>query len=158
MVARGGCKVGVCTLPYNLMGLLEQQHSLRTWTKKVIFIWMLKVIHQFFIINYQGWLLKLMVHVLEHLRAVTLLLLHHAEVLLSQLLRWWWCKMRGLWVVQAHLRMITPVVLLQLLVEVKVVFLQVYYHHRHVISAVVIRASLVSYLLRNLIEGHSLLS
>jgi hypothetical protein len=70
---------------------------------------MLKVIHQFFIINYQGALLKLMVHVLEHLRAVTRLL-HQPKVLLGHLLgRRWWEK--GSWrvLVQTHLRVITSV-------------------------------------------------
>ena len=38
-----------------------------------------------------------------------------------------------------------------------VVFLKVYYHHGYVILAVVVRASLVSYLLGYLVEGHALL-
>jgi hypothetical protein len=145
------------------MWLLKQQHPFLAGTKQVVFIWVLKVIHQFFIINYQGALLKLMIHVLEHLRTVTRLL-HQPEVLLGHLLRRRW-EEGGRWVILPHLRVITPVesllagvLLLQLLVEIEVVFLQVYYHHCDVIFAVIVGHSFVSYLLRNLVEGHSLFS
>ena len=68
---------------------------------------MLKVIHQFLVVNYQWGLLKLVIHVLKHLRAVARLL-HHPEV--SQLLGGW-RREKGLRrvVVEAHLRVITPV-------------------------------------------------
>ena len=42
--------------------------------------------------------------------------------------------------------------------EVVVVLLEVYYHHGHIVLAVVVRASLISYLLGNLVERHALLS
>ena len=119
---------------------------------------MLEIHHQFLVIDYQGRLLKLMIHVLEHLRAITGLL-HHAEVLLGELL-WRWRWEEGGLVVEPHLGVITPVealllhrptiLLLKLLVEVVVVLLQVYYHHGHVVLAVVVRASLISDLLGDL--------
>ena len=56
---------------------------------------MLEIVHQFFVIDYQWRLLKLMIHVLEHLRTVTVLLLDHAEVLLRELLRRWWGEEAG---------------------------------------------------------------
>ena len=47
--------------------------------------------------------------------------------------------------------------LLKLPMEVVIVLFQVYYHHGHIILAIVIGAGLVSYLLRYFIEGHALL-
>ena len=76
--------------------------------------------------------------------------------------------MGGLRVVETHLRVITPIetlglwqrraiLLLKLPMVVVIVLFQVYYHHGHIILAIVIGAGLVSYLLRYFIEGHALL-
>lgn len=76
--------------------------------------------------------------------------------------------MGSLRVVKAHLRVITPIetlslwqrraiLLLKLPMEVVIVLFQVYYHHGHIILAIVICTGLVSYLLRYFIEWHALL-
>ena len=59
--------------------------------------------------------------------------------------------------IESTLRQWRAILLLELPVEVVVVFLEVYYHHGDVILTVVVGASLVSYLLGYLAEGHALL-
>jgi len=66
----------------------------------------LEVIHQFLVVNYQRGLLKLVIHVLKHLGAIAGLL-HHPKV--SKLLRRWRREKGCPWVIEAHLRVITPV-------------------------------------------------
>lgn len=115
---------------------------------------MLEVIHQLFIINYQGTLLKLMIHVLEHLRTVTSLL-HE----LNKLLWGGWWEHGGF---KTHLGMVTPtsttvVLLLKLSMEVHIMLLKVYYHHGDVVLTIVVRTGLISYPLRYLIEWYPLL-
>ena len=54
------------------------------------------------------------------------------------------------------LRKWRAILLLKLPMEVMIVLFQVYYHHSHIVLAVVVGTSLVCYLLRYFVEGHAL--
>jgi hypothetical protein len=104
--------------------------------------------------------MKLIEHVLLELRTVAGLLhkwSDHAEV---QLLLHLGRVSKAVLEIQAVLRVVTPrhslVLPLHQFLEVIVVFFKVYYHHRHIVTTICIRTTLVSNSLRYFLKWHAL--